>query len=244
LARTPEDNGPRYAIYFVPPPASRLYRYGSSVLGYDSYTGDNVSFPDAFGGGAVNWNELAATPQRYGFHATLKAPFFLAPSCTEQQLVNAVRSFAGLGHAGHSFVPALRELEDFIAVVPQEPEASLNALAASCTTLFDAYRAPLSPQERARRLASGLSQSQIQNLDCWGYPFVLAEFRFHMTLTGAVPRRRKKAILQVLRDGFHHMKVEGSIAIDRLTVVKQETPQAPFRVLAEAVLNIGAGARS
>jgi Protein of unknown function (DUF1045) len=243
LARTPEDQGPRYAIYFVPPQSSLLYRYGSAILGYDCYTGNSVSFPDKFGGGAVNWNELTATPRRYGFHATLKAPFFLAPSCTEPQLVNALRNFAGLGHALHGFTPALRELEDFVAVVPQQPEASLNALAASCTTIFDAYRAPLSPQERARRLASGLSQSQIQNLDRWGYPFVLSEFRFHMTLTGAVPPRRKQAVLTALRDGFRYMKVEPSITIDRLTLLKQETPDAPFRVFDEAVLKLGAASR-
>lgn len=240
MAQTPEENGPRYAIYFIPPPSSRLYRYGSSILGYDCYAGENVAFPDSFGGNAVNWNELSATPRRYGFHATLKAPFFLAPSCTEQQLVNALQNFAGLGHALHSFVPALRELEDFIAVVPQQPEASLNALAASCTTMFDAYRAPMSPQERARRLASDLSQSQIQNLDRWGYPFVLSDFRFHMTLTGAVPQRRRKVVLEVLRDGLDQMKVESSIALDRLTLMKQETAQAPFRVLDQPALKIGA----
>ena len=244
MARSPEDQGPRYAIYFVPPPSSRLYRYGSAILGFDSYTGNSVAFPESFGGGAVNWNELTAAPRRYGFHATLKAPFFLAPSCTEQQLVNALQSFAGLGHAAHGFEPALREIEDFIAVAPQEAESSLNALAASCTTIFDAYRAPMSPQERARRLASGLSQSQIQNLDRWGYPFVLAEFRFHMTLTGAVPQRRKQAVLAALREGLHHMKVEPSITIERLALMKQETPDAPFRVLDEAVLNVGAGVPS
>jgi hypothetical protein len=244
LARIPEDQGPRYAIYFVPPPSSRLYRYGSSILGYDCYTGSSVSFPDKFGGGAVNWNELTATPRRYGFHATLKAPFFLAPSCTEQQLAKALQSFAGLGHAAHGFKPVLRELEDFIALVPQEPEASLNALAASCTTIFDAYRAPMSPQERARRLASGLSQVQIQNLDRWGYPFVLAEFRFHMTLTGAVPQRRKQAVLAALRDGLRHMKVEPSTTVERLVLMKQETPDAAFRVLDEAALKIGSAVRN
>jgi hypothetical protein len=243
LSGSPADNGPRYAIYFVPAASSQLYRYGSSILGYDSYTGKSVYFPDEFGSGAVNWNELSATPRRYGFHATLKAPFHLAPSCTEQQLINALQNFAGLGHAVQSYVPILREVEDFIAVVPQEVEASIDALAASCTTIFDAYRAPISPQERARRLASGLSQSQIQNLDRWGYPFVLSEFRFHMTLTGAVPQRRKKAILAVLLNGFRHMKVERSIAVDRLALMKQETTDAPFRVLDEAVLRTGQGAR-
>lgn len=243
MAGSAADNGPRYAIYFVPPASSQLYRYGSSILGYDSYTGNSVHFPDELGSGAVNWNELSATPRRYGFHATLKAPFHLAPACTETQLVNALQNFAGLGHAVDSFAPILREVEDFIAVVPQETEAALDALAASCTTIFDAYRAPMSPQERTRRLASGLSQSQIQNLDRWGYPFVLSEFRFHMTLTGAVPQRRKKVILAVLLNGFHLMKVEKSIAIDRLALMKQETTDAPFRMLDEAVLTIGQGTR-
>jgi hypothetical protein len=223
--------------------ASCLYRYGSSALGYDSYTGNDVAFPVEFGADAVNWNELTATPRRYGFHATLKAPFRLASSCTEQQLTNALRSFAGLGHAVHSFEPALREIEDFIAVVPSRTEASLDALAASCTTIFDAYRAPMSPQERARRIASGLSQSQIQNLDRWGYPYVLSEFRFHMTLTGAVPQRRKKAVLAALLNGFHQMNVEPSIAIDRLSLMKQESPDAPFRVVSEAALKTGKNAR-
>jgi len=244
LVQIPGDNGPRYAIYFVPAAASQLYRYGSSVLGYDSYTGSTVAFPGEFGSGAVNWNELTATPRRYGFHATLKAPFRLAPSCTEPQLINALHSFSSLGHAVHSFTPALRELEDFIAVVPSEAEASLNALAASCTTIFDAYRAPMSPQERARRIASGLSQSQIQNLDRWGYPYVLAEFRFHMTLTGAVPQRRKKAILAILLNGLRQMKVEPSIAVDRLALMKQETPDAPFRVVSDATLKIGDSTRN
>jgi Protein of unknown function (DUF1045) len=244
LARTPADNGPRYAIYFVPAAASQLYRYGSAILGYDSYTGNAVEFPDEFGDGAVNWNELTATPRRYGFHATLKAPFHLARSSTEQQLVNALQSFAGLGHAVHSFAPTLRELEDFFAVVPLKAEASLDALAASCTTIFDAYRAPISPQERARRIASGLSQSQIQNLDRWGYPFVLSEFRFHMTLTGAVPQRRKKAILAVLLNGLRHMKVERSIAVDRLALMRQETSDTAFRVVSEAILKIGNSANN
>jgi Protein of unknown function (DUF1045) len=240
LPRTPEENGPRYAIYFVPPPSSQLYRYGSAILGYDSYTGDGIPFPEQ-SGGALNWTELTATPRHYGFHATLKAPFFLAPSCTEPQLVKALRNFAGLGHALHTFVPVVRPITDFIAVVPRQPGDSLNALAASCTTLFDAYRAPMSPQERARRLASGLSQSQIQNLDRWGYPFVLADFRFHMTLTGAVPQRRKQAVLAELLDLFHDIKVEPSMTIDRLALMKQDTPQAPFRVFDEAKLKIAPG---
>jgi hypothetical protein len=234
------EHAPRYAIYFVPAADSKLYRFGSSVLGYDCYSGAAVDFPHEFGNGAVNWNEITALPRRYGFHATLKAPFYLSPSCTEQRLVNALQSFAGLGHAVRGFMPALRLVGDFFAIVPSPAEAGIEDLAASCTTIFDAYRAPMSPKERARRIALGLNQSQIQNLDRWGNPYVLSEFRFHMTLTGKVPVRRRKAIQANLLDGMHRLPVERSIAIDRLTLLKQDSPGAFFRVIGGATLQDGA----
>src|SRR5215469_1376244 len=36
---------PRYAIYFVPPAASDLYRLGAGFLGYDYYTGESLRHP-------------------------------------------------------------------------------------------------------------------------------------------------------------------------------------------------------
>ena len=238
------EQGPRYAIYFVPAAQSNLYRFGSSILGYDCYSGETVGIPGEFGNGAVNWNELTAQPRRYGFHVTLKAPFFLSQSCTEAQLINALQNFARLGHAARSFAPTVRMFDDFFAVVPLNADASLDALAASCTTIFDAYRAPMSPRERARRIALGLSQSQIQNLDRWGYPYALSEFRFHMTLTGKVPVRRRKAILASMLDGLQRMAVERSIAIDRLVLLKQDSPDTSFCVVSASMLNTGTSGQS
>ena len=237
--RVPGKLAPRYAIYFVPTPASKLYRYGSSVLGYDCYTGAAVDFPQEFGAGAVNWNEVTAAPRRYGFHATLKAPFHLSPSCTEPQLANALQNFAQLGHPIHRFAPAVRLFSGFFAVMPATAETALEALAASCTTLFDAYRAPMSPQERARRIALGLSQSQIQNLDRWGYPYVMSEFRFHLTLTGVVPPRRRAAIAATLDRSFKRLGVECSIAVDRLALVKQVSPADSFRIVSHCAIGAG-----
>jgi hypothetical protein len=124
------DQGPRYAIYFVPAADSKIYRYGSSILGYDCYSGQPVDFPEEFGqesdNGAVNWNELTAAPRRYGFHATLKAPFYRSPACSENQLVNALQNFAGLGHAVHRFAPTVRLLNRFFAIVPLKAATSLS----------------------------------------------------------------------------------------------------------------------
>ena len=233
------ERAPRYAIYFVPAAQSQLYRYGSAVLGYDCYTGNAVDFPEECGAKANGWNELTEPPRRYGFHATLKAPFYLSPACTEEQLSRAVENFAALGHAMHTFLPTVRTIGDFCAIVPLKADTGLDALAASCTTIFDAYRAPMSPQERARRIALGLSQSQIQNLDRWGYPYVLSDFRFHLTLTGNVPARRHQTILGILLAGFHRMRVNEPVAIDRLALLKQESLDTPFRVVSESALDAG-----
>jgi hypothetical protein len=231
------QQGPRYAIYFVPAAQSALYRYGSSVLGYDCYTGQAVDFPRAAAGGAVNWNELGQEPRRYGFHATLKAPFYLLPSHGEAQLIKAMQDFARLGHAALSFEPEVRLLNGFFAVMPAKTVPAVDALAASCTTIFDAFRAPITPQDRARLMALQLTESQVRNLDRWGFPYVLADFRFHMTLTGKVPAARRRTILADLQKGLRRTRIGGPIALDRLALLKQETRDAAFRVIGEVALN-------
>jgi hypothetical protein len=131
-------------------------------------------------------------------------------------------------------------LAGFFAVVPREPAPALDALAESCTTLFDAYRSPITLQERARRIALKLNEEQIRNLDRWGYPYVLSQYRFHMTLTGKVPAERRKAIFVVLLKAFRQSGVEASVAVDRVALVMRETPDAAFRVVSDTTLRAGA----
>jgi hypothetical protein len=64
-----------------------------------------------------------------------------------------------------------------------------------------------------------------------------------MTLTGNVPARRHKTILAVLLAGFHRMAVEQPIVIDRLALLKQESPEASFRVVSESALDPGSTGR-
>jgi uncharacterized protein DUF1045 len=107
----------------------------------------------------------------------------------------------------------------------------VDALAGDCTTIFDAFRAPMSARERARRLASGLNHSQIQNLDRWGYPHLFGDFRFHMTLTGKIATGRRGATLETLQSVYRSTCGDQVMAIDRLALMKQHSPQAFFRVL-------------
>ena len=227
---------PRYAIYFVPAAQSRLYRFGSFVLGYDCYTGKPVPPDNDFAIDRKEWDKPTEEPRRYGFHATLKAPFHLSHACTEAQLISAISSFAGLGHVVTTIAPAIRMLGGFAAMVPEHAEPTVDALAMKCTTLLDAFRAPMSAQERARRLALGLSQNQMQNLERWGYPFLFSDFRFHMTLTGRISLDRRNEVLAWLAKTFDRMCGSEPITIDRLALVRQDGADVPFRVIAETIL--------
>ena len=90
--------------------------------------------------------------------------------------------------------PVVDSISGFIAVIPAEPSAELELLAAEATKAFDPFRAPLSPEDRARRNPDKLTPRQRDYLDRWGYPYVMEEFRFHMTLTGRLPAERREAV--------------------------------------------------
>ena len=233
------SHGPRYAIFYVPPAGSELFRFGSAVLGYDCYLGQAVARPTELSREPDRWEKLTAEPRRYGFHATLKAPFYLKSACSETQLVSALNSFAGLGHAVPSFTPKLEMLSGFAALVPEAVSTDLNALAANCATIFDAFRAPMTAEERARRLASGLNHGQIQNLDRWGYPYLFSDFRFHMTLTGKVAVDQRDEVLGVLQRAFRPIGRGTSFPIEGISLVRQDSAAHSFRVIDHATLRSG-----
>ena len=179
-------NYPRYAIYYTAAQGSALDRFGASLLGYDAYGGDDLPFPDGL---PSDWRDLTQDPRKYGFHATLKAPIALADGKAEARLAAACELFADLARPVPVIQPVVDSISGFIAVIPAEPSAELELLAAEATKAFDPFRAPLSPEDRARRNPDKLTPRQRDYLDRWGYPYVFEEFRFHMTLTGRLPAR-------------------------------------------------------
>ena len=228
---------PRFAIYFVPAAGSALYRFGASVLGYDCYTGQTLGRLPDIELTDTEWTGLTAEPRKYGFHATLKPPFWLRGECDPGHLLADVRALAASIPTIPTLEPEVGLIGGFVAIVPRVPSPALDHLAADCVKAFDHYRRPMTEQERSRRLASGLSLQQAANLDRWGYPYVLEEFRFHMTLTGRIEPDRRDAIHALLQNAFARRCGLGPIALDRLALARQEHPNAPFRVIGHAPVN-------
>jgi putative phosphonate metabolism protein len=228
--------GPRFAIYFVPPADTALYRFGASVLGYDCYAGEDVERPRDGDLTPAEWAALTAEPRRYGFHATLKAPFRLKAEVDHEEVLASMRTLAASISRVPAFEPVVGLIGGFVAILPAIQSPALDRLAADCVTAFERFRLPLTAPERDRRLAAGLSPSEAANLDRFGYPYVFDEFRFHMTLTGRIEPDRRAAIHTLLQSAFGKACGRGTIRLNRLALVRQDCPDGAFRVIGHAAL--------
>ena len=221
---------PRYAIYFAPAPGSDLDIFGAHLLGYDAFTGMDLRSPDGILRMVPDWHDLTKDPRKYGFHATLKAPLSLAPGKTEAELLAACEAFASTPAAIPIIRPVVGSISGFIAVIPAEPPPELIRFAADCVSAFDSFRAPLTAEDHARRNPSQLTPRQREQLDRWGYPYVMEDFRFHMTLTGRLDAERREPILTMLRRSFSAIDLK-TLAIDRIAVFRQENAASRFRII-------------
>ncbi len=175
------DNFKRYGLYVVP--QGPLFDAASAWLGWDSAAGETVPHPDV-AGLPEPVEALTSTPRKYGFHGTIKPPFTLADGQTADALHEAATRFCT--EQAPVAIPALdvRRLGGFVAIVPTEPSPDLAALASATVEALDPFRAPPSDAELVKRRKAGLSDRQEALLQQWGYPYVMEEFRFHLTLTG------------------------------------------------------------
>ena len=223
---------PRYAIYYAAAPGSELDRFGANLLGYDAWRGEDLPFPDGVAERTPDWHDLTQDPRKYGFHATLKAPLALAEDKTEAELATACAAFADTPRTIPILTPVVNSISGFIAVIPAERSVELERLAGDCVSAFDGFRAPLTPEDRARRNPSRLTPRQRDYLDRWGYPYVMEEFRFHMTLTGRLDEARREAVLAMLRERFARLKLT-ELAIDRVALFKQTDAKARFEIIGD-----------
>jgi putative phosphonate metabolism protein len=221
----------RYALYFTPPANDPLTRTAAGWLGRDAFSQRLTELPAIDGIAVADLHDLTADPRRYGFHATLKAPFELAEGKSETDLLAAFDHFAASATAFDIDEIVLGRLGAFFALVPAIPSEALRLFAQDCVSIFEPYRAPLSPEDIARRKPDELSANQRMNLMNWGYPYVLDDFRFHMTLTGKVPEA-KLPVMQTALERFFEPFLNRPLAIDHLALFVEPVRGAPFHAMA------------
>ena len=228
----------RYGLYFAPGADEAFHDLAASWLGRDAATGKSVEHPDLDGLGASELAEITGPARRYGFHATLKAPFRLADGVSEADMIKAMESFADRTDVFE--IPSLRvgRLEGFLALVPGGPAPALNAFANSVVEAFEPLRAPLTDREIERRNPDSLSSGELRNLMRWGYPYVFDHFRFHMTLT---TRLAEPGIGRIEAAANAHFApvLSGPVAVRELTLFVEPEPGAPFTIHSRTPLALG-----
>jgi Protein of unknown function (DUF1045) len=228
----------RYAIYLAPHPDSPLWRFGSLVLGYDAASGEDCPGFSLPGIPAAQWHRITERPRTYGFHATLKAPFRLAPDCKAEHLVAALSTFAAHWPAFDLGPLAVTSLSmgggGFVALTPSRAPGALGELEAGVVTRFDRFRAPLTAAEREARHPERLTKRELESLDRWGYPHVMEDYRCHFTLTGHLPEPER--IADQLADAMAAKVGTAHPMVDALVLFEQPAPGQRFTIKARLPL--------
>lgn len=176
----------RYAIYYTPPDGP-FADFGAQWLGWDITTARTAMHP-SLDGLPIPLGQITQTPRRYGFHATLKPPFHLAAEQRIKALCDALVTLTSDQKPVTLDGLQIASMGSFLALVPLGNTTELSEFAARIVHDLDAFRAPLGTKEFARRNHRRLTAAQQRNLTRWGYPHVMDQFRFHMTLTGKLSK--------------------------------------------------------
>lgn len=223
----------RYAIYYAPSQQDPLWVAACAWFGQSPVAGAQIvqyELPDMIDRDA--FTKATESARRYGFHATLKAPMRLQSGRAFDDLLDAVQDFA----AQMPSVPIgrleLRNLQGFIALMPQTQELPLTQLAADCVSKFEPFRAPLTDAEYDKRIASRLTSNQKELLDQYGYPYVMNEFRLHLTLSDRLNGPMLDMMMGMAEDWFGPV-LEHTYNLDQIAIYEETEPGAAFQRIAD-----------
>ncbi len=223
----------RYAIYFVP--KGELAKFGRAWLGWDCRKGRYISSENAFSEPLADREYFTKKPRKYGLHATLKAPFRLQTTQNEPALRSAFHSFCNHQKPAASGNLTLSEQGGFISLRPQRQSAALFELGKNCLEAFDPFRAPLDQNDLNRRRNARLSPRQNDFLHQWGYPYVLQEFQFHITLSSRLSILQREKIIPALKNLLAH-ELDCPFIIAHLALMGEDR-NGQFHILEEANLS-------
>lgn len=188
----------RLAIYYAPREGEFASRT-AAWLGWNPESGREVAQPE-LPGLPRPAADLTRDPRKYGFHGTIRAPFRLGDGISPKDVTAAVETLAsGLAPVTCDELRMV-DLHGFLALIPQGCDDALQALAAAVVERTNSLRAALTQAEIARRKPDQLSPRQRELLDRWGYPYVMEEFQFHLTLTDKLPEDQRAPVMAVLQD--------------------------------------------
>ena len=181
----------RYAVYYAPRPGD----FADRAAAWLAVGVDLPSLPRRA-------REITVDPRRYGFHGTLRAPFRPGDGVGAGDIEARVADLAARLAPVRCEELRLENLHGFLALTPVGCEAAMLEFGAMVVEGTDALRAPLTEADIARRKPESLTSRQRALLQVWGYPHVMEEFRFHLTLTDRLPAAEVAPVMTALEAHF------------------------------------------
>lgn len=220
----------RCAIYFAPDPNNPWGKAGSQWLGRCATTQQRLPLPSIQGLAHDVQTALTDDPRRYGWHATLKAPFALAPGQDIHTVLAAMQRLASEFSAFELPPLEVDRSGHFLALRPQGECAPLQAVAAACVTRLHRLALPLGESELARRRRALLTPEQDALLCQWGYPWVLDHFHFHFSLTNSLEGVDPSVRVTLAEAANAHFASLGPCRFDRLALFVEPEKGADFQL--------------
>jgi putative phosphonate metabolism protein len=227
----------RYAIYHAPVATGALWERAAAWLGRDAANGDDFDGPVA-GIDRKRLLNLTQSANRYGFHATIKAPMALADGTAAADLHAALSAFASDRAPVNLGRLTLALIDGFIALIPASSSEALQDFAAHVVETFEPFRAPMSAKDRAARLAQGLTPRQEELLDGYGYPYVFDQFQLHMTLTDRLGPADRDDLFAAATTWFGPL-LDQDMVLDSLSLFEEPERGRPFIRTADFALGTG-----
>ena len=183
----------RYAIYYAPPKESSLEEFGRYWFGWDPLNAKlinnkhRINYLNRFGiKNLINIDKNVLIPKKYGFHGTLIPPFKLNKNYSTNTLFKKTEEIAKKFKKFKFYKFKLKKINNFYAFVQNKKNNNINKLSNRLVRELFKFRSPLTKKEIDRRNPSKLSKLQLNILYKWGYPYIMSEFNFHMTLASEV----------------------------------------------------------
>ncbi len=212
----------RLAIYYAPDPNSRLAREAALWLGRDIRSSSYTLFKPTLYIPDDHRRTITRSPFHYGFHATLKPPFRLIDGATIEMVENRLYTF--VSQYEKFILPPLEltQLDGFYCLRPVNEVVMVTELAQHVVEAFDEFRRSPDTAELQKRRQAGLTAPQEKMLSKWGYPFVMEEFKFHLTLTERVTTNTEKSLLAKELHSRFKQPVLNSVGFNALSLFVEE----------------------
>ncbi len=224
----------RYAIFWLPPEGSAMAAFGRDWFATCPHDGETGAAAD-FGLPADLAAEATLRPRRYTLHGTIVAPFRPAEGVCGDRIATELRAFCARRVTRRTAPLRLTRLTRHLALVPAGGTAQLDWLAAECVTHFNRFRAPVTDADLARFPPQRHSPRQRQHVSEFGYPYVLSDFVFHVTLAGPLAPEQLDLVEAALAPALVPLTA-APLEIAGLCLLGDPGGEAPFRLIARCPL--------